>query len=129
MRDAWRLELKMAALQRTNLMLAGAGAVPVLLDMLGLELLNERVLSWHPGEPLDLPSHRRVATFILHDVDQLTPADQQALLQWLDLAAGRIRVISTTEEPLWARVTRGEFDEALYYRLNVVYLDLGAPAP
>jgi hypothetical protein len=106
--------------------MVGAGAIAVLLEMLGLELLNERILSWHPGEPLMLPSPRHAATFIIHDVDQLTPDQQGELLQWLDQAADRWRVISTSAEPLWPRVKTGAFDETLYYRLNVIYVDLAA---
>jgi hypothetical protein len=127
-RQEWRLELQIAGAQRANLLLVGTGAVPVLLEMLGLELLNERILSWHPGEALTLPSPRHPASFIIHDVDQLTADQQDELLQWLDQAAGRLRVISTTAEPLWTRVKNGSFDETLYYRLNVLYVDLDARA-
>ena len=33
------------------------------------------------------------------------------------------KVISTTPRPLLARVERGDFLEALYYRLNVITID------
>jgi hypothetical protein len=123
-RQEWRLELQIAGAQRTNLLLVGNGAIQVLLEMLGLELLNERILSWHPGEPLTLPSPRHAASFIIHDVDQLSTDQQSELLEWLDQAAGRVRVISTTSAPLWPRVKNGSFHETLYYRLNVLYVDL-----
>jgi Sigma-54 interaction domain len=125
-RTEWRLELQIAGMQRTNLLLVGAGTVPVLLEMLSVELLNERILSWHPGEPLTLPSPRHAATFILHEVNQLSAEGQRELLSWLDQASGRIRVISTAEQPLLPMVKSGAFDEALYYRLNIICVDLGA---
>ena len=124
--DDWRSELELAAAQRTNLLLVGTCVVSVLLEMLGLDLHNEAILSWRPGEPLELPSAGRAATFIIHDVDRLTRTDQQELLGWLSQTAGKIRVISTAHMPLWPQVTGGSFDENLYYRLNVVYVDLAA---
>jgi hypothetical protein len=125
-KDAWRAEIAMAASVRVNLLLVGIGAVPVLLEMLEGDLQNEAILSWRPGEFLELPSPGRPATFILHDVHELAASDQQELVRWLEQAAGCIRVISTTEEPLWPRVNAGSFDESLYYRLNMVYVDMRA---
>jgi transcriptional regulator of acetoin/glycerol metabolism len=52
--------------------------------------------------------------------------EQIRILQWLDEVAGHIRVVSTTTVPIFPRVTRGEFNEVLYYRLNVVYVDVGS---
>jgi Sigma-54 interaction domain len=125
--DDWRSELDLAAAERTNLLLVGTCVVSVLLEMLRLDLHNEAILSWRPGEPLELPTAARAATFIIHDIDQLTASDQQGLLRWLNETAGRVRVISTSHTPLWPRVKSGAFDDGLYYRLNIVYVDVSAP--
>jgi hypothetical protein len=61
----------------------------------------------------------RCCTLVLQDVAALGRLDQQLLHDWLD--DGR-QVISTTMHPLFPLVVRGCFDEALYYRLNVVRL-------
>jgi hypothetical protein len=124
--DDWRAELAMAATVRVNLLLVGTGAVPVLLEMLEKDLQTEAILSWRPGEQLELPTPGRPATFILHDVHELAASDQAELVRWLDEAAGWIRVIGTSEEPLWPHVKSGSFDETLYYRLNTVYVDMRA---
>jgi transcriptional regulator of aromatic amino acid metabolism len=61
---------------------------------------------------------------ILQDVGALTRADQHRLLDWLDDAAGRTQVVSTTPAPLWPRVQAGAFIDRLYYRLNTVCMDM-----
>jgi transcriptional regulator of acetoin/glycerol metabolism len=77
-------------------------------------------VTWRPGQPLELPAAGRATTLILHDVNQLTIAAQEAVLRWLDLSAGRIWVVSTSTEPLWPQVESGAFSDTLYYRLNIV---------
>jgi len=48
--------------------------------------------------------------------------EQAALSRWLD-ADGR-QVVSATTHPLFPLIARGLFDEALYYRLNVMRLSI-----
>jgi hypothetical protein len=69
----------------------------------------------------DLPTGD-VSGLILHDVDALTRDQQARLLQWIDGAPSRTQIVSTSESPLFFRVSGGLFSEALYYRLNVVLL-------
>jgi hypothetical protein len=61
---------------------------------------------------------------VIRDVAMLSSLDQGHLMRWLGEPGGR-HVISTTEEPLFPYVARGEFNEGLYYRLNVVLLRAG----
>ena len=118
-RGAYR-ELEIAGIQRTNLLLMGsAGAIRILLEMLRPKL-REPILTWRPGARLELPSPGLVGTLVLHDVNELTPYDQDRLLAWLDPTAGETRVVSTTAGPLWRRVKAGAFNDVLYYRLNAV---------
>lgn len=113
-------DLHMVRVKRTNLLVVGdPAATDAVLDELRLSA-RESIVSWRPGQPLDLPPPGRATTLLLHDVDQLTVAAQAAVLRWLDQSAGRIWVVSTTIEPLWPQVETGVFSDVLYYRLNIV---------
>jgi transcriptional regulator of acetoin/glycerol metabolism len=46
------------------------------------------------------------------------------MLEWLDQTASRIRVVSTSRTSLWPLLKSGAFDDALYYRLNTVCVDI-----
>ena len=108
-----------------NLLLVGtAGAFRMVLEMLWLEL-REPIVTWHPGQPLELPLSGRAATLVLHDVGELTYDDQHRVLRWLERSAGQIRVVSTSPASLWPRVKAGAFNETLYYRLNTVCVNMG----
>jgi DNA-binding NtrC family response regulator len=87
---------------------------------------EEPVASWCPGERLVLPPAARAGTMILKDVGALAPEDQHRLLDWLEAAAGRTQVVSTTPATLLPRVEAGTFIEQLYYRLNTVCVDMSA---
>jgi hypothetical protein len=63
---------------------------------------------------------------ILWNVAALTREDQRCLYEWLEVAAGRARVISTSREDLFPLVEAGTFLEMLYYRLNVLYFQFVA---
>jgi len=129
-REDWRVareahrNLQVAGMPRTNLLLVGnAGAIRIVLEMLWLEL-REPILTWRPGQRLNLPAPGQASTLVLHDVAQLTHDEQHDLLGWLDQTAGQIRVVSTTAASLWPRVKSGSFSDVLYYRLNTVYVDV-----
>ena len=118
-------DLQMVGTRRANLLLEGsAGAIRTALERLWPEA-REPILMWSPGQPLNLPSPGLPATLVLRDVSELTYVEQHRLLAWLDLADGRIRVVSTTAVPLWPRVSAGAFNDVLYYRLNTVCVDVG----
>ena len=72
--------------------------------------------------PLVLPPADQVGTIIVEDVGRLDRAAQMYLLEWLDGAVSRTRVIGTSTMPLLPMVAAGIFDGALYYRLNLVYV-------
>jgi sigma-54-interacting transcriptional regulator len=118
-------DLQMMGKRRSNLLLEGpAGPIRTALERLWLEP-REPILTWSPGQPLDLPPPGRAATMVLHDVSELTYVEQHRLLAWMDQVDGRIRVVSTTAVPLWPRVNAGAFNDVLYYRLNTVCVDVG----
>ena len=69
--------------------------------------------------PLELPTDG-CGTLVLRNVCALGRHEQAALLRWLGVE--RKQVVSTTAHPLFPLIARGLFDEALYYRLNAVFM-------
>ena len=70
------------------------------------------------------PSGDRPATLLVRSVSAFDQDQQHSLLDWLEAPGDRMQVISTTTEPLYPLVSRGVFLANLYYRLNVVLLDV-----
>jgi hypothetical protein len=72
-----------------------------------------------------LPAGR--GTLILDHLDALGREEQEKLLTWLDdpQHAGT-QVISLTPARLYTSVQHQTFLNALYYRLNVIYLEVGS---
>lgn len=131
-REDWRLaraahlDWQAMGMPRVNLLLIGTDAViRQVLETLLLEL-REPIAHWCPGEPLVLPMVTRTGTMILHDVGALRLDEQRRLLTWLERAAGRTQIVSTTTALLLPRVQAGAFVDTLYYRLNTVCLDVTA---
>ena len=73
--------------------------------------------------PLDLPTAS--GTIVLDDVDALSREEQDGLLRWLDAAqCTGSQTIALTTVPLYGQVQAGVFLDTLYYRLNVVHLQI-----
>jgi hypothetical protein len=65
-------------------------------------------------------------TLMLDDVEALDGQQQETLLQWLDeYSHTAMQVISLTPAALYTHVQAGTFLHALYYRLNVIYVEVG----
>ena len=77
-----------------------------------------------PHAPFALPS--QCGALVLQNVAALSRQEQAELLRWLENSTVRTQVVSTTVQPLFPLVDRGLFDEALYYRLNVILLCVGS---
>jgi sigma54-dependent transcription regulator len=111
--------------QRLNVLLEG----PAIATNAVLRLLQPHLpepIRWHqPQRALTLPSVETGA-LILKDVTALSLDDQRRLLDWIVRTGSQTQIVSTTDRPLFALVTRGLFDEALYYRLNLMLLHLGS---
>ena len=85
-----------------------------------------RPVVWKPPHgPVALPSGE-CGALVLQNVEALSRSEQTELLRWLENATDRKQVVSTTVQPLFPLVERGLFDEALYYRLNVMLLSVDA---
>ena len=116
------------ALLRTahaNPLLVGAEAAVVdILDGLRPSC-RQPVETCEVGSFLALSPPSQTGTLILRDVGNLTQEGQRRLMKWLDdNVHDRIQVITTNAAALWPQVRDGAFTEALYYRLNVIYIDL-----
>jgi len=74
------------------------------------------------GAPFQVPPGE-VGALILEDVGGLGAEEQARLLAWIDLRP-LTQIVSTTAYPLFAFVTRGGFDASLYYRLNIILVEV-----
>jgi transcriptional regulator of aromatic amino acid metabolism len=75
------------------------------------------------GGPVPQPPE---GTLVLFEVARLNKTQQTQLLHWLDQINERlqVQVVSTSSEPLFPLVQSGAFLADLYYKLNVVLIDL-----
>jgi hypothetical protein len=117
-------ELFLVGMARLNVLVAGNADMVRLVLQTQMPTLMKPVVRWSPGEPFVLPAVERTGTLILHEVGALSLHDQLQLLEWSAGAMRRTQVISTTSTPLLPRVCARGFIDALYYRLNTIYLDL-----
>ena len=62
--------------------------------------------------------------WIISAVEHMSAAQQQRMLHWLDQLEAPVQVVCTTLEPMFTLVLAGGFLSDLYYRLNVVLLDV-----
>lgn len=107
-----------------------AGA-PAAIDAALAELtphLQVPVNVFEPEKERSIPAQTD-GTLVLVEVSALNREQQVELLEWLDAYAQRqhVQVVSTTSRALFSLVERGEFLAQLYYRLNVLRLDLEPP--
>jgi hypothetical protein len=112
---------------RSNLLLAGSlSSTDAMLVALKPHLRAPlRQCTPKTGVPVPQP---REGTLVLLEVDRLDVKQQAQLLTWLDRfdERGRVQVVSTTSAPLFSLVETGAFLASLYYRLNVVRMDVTA---
>jgi hypothetical protein len=124
MARAAHMDLYLTNMRRVNLLVTGTDAeVGDALTRLRPNL-RQPIQTWTPADPLELPSPAQSGTLIVRDIEALPPADQIRLLTWLEMSGGRTQVVSTTTSPLLPLVEAGVFHDTLYYRLNVVCVDL-----
>lgn len=90
--------------------------------------LGGPVRRWQPEAERPLPDGS-TGTLIVEQVPSCSPAQQEALLAWLDEAGRDVRIVCTAQQPMRDLVRHGFFLARLYYRLNTVYLDLSAAPP
>jgi hypothetical protein len=65
-----------------------------------------------------------VQDLVVRDVERLTPDGQEQLVDWLNGPGFHTRIVATSGKSLYPMVERGEFSDALYYRINMIILRL-----
>lgn len=117
-------DLNLARINRTNLLVVGTELlVSSLVSSLLADANSHTTIRCRDGLRLP-PTSSQSRTVVLREVDALKNEEQLRLLDWVDSASTRIQVVSTASAPLLRRVEAGAFDARLYYRLNIVYIDL-----
>jgi hypothetical protein len=106
-----------------NVLLEGPPACTEAVLHLLKPYLDKPVTLKRSGAPLELNTSKGGA-LVMHDIGGFSGVEQGRLLGWLDDPQSRAQVVCTTTEPLFPLVARGLFDERLYYRLNVILLQL-----
>lgn len=129
--EAWRLaqrahvNLLVMGVPRFERRLKAAAGMRHFVEAL-LPDMPKPLASWSPGERLILPPVGSVQTLILHDVGLLGPSDQMRVLDWSECTEGDTRIVSTTPDSLLPRIRSGQFLASLYYRLNIICVNLAA---
>jgi hypothetical protein len=115
---------RVAPVLRANVLVVGPDDVlKHLLDAV-LPSLREPISRLAPRHSALLPAAGECATLIIENVGALPLHDQQHLFDWLTATVGRTQIVSTTASTLLPLVESGAFVEALYYRLNIICIDM-----
>jgi Sigma-54 interaction domain len=107
---------------RHNVLLEGSEPSTLAVLRLLEPHLPEPVIRKGRGSPLQLPDDD-IGALILEEVCDLSGDEQARLLAWID-GRCQTQVVSTTAGPLFERIAQGLFDASLYYRLNVIVVEL-----
>ena len=108
---------------RHNVLLEGPLACTEAVLHLLKPYLDKPLMLNRSGAPLELRSSKGGA-LVMRDIGSFSGAEQDRILAWLDDPTSRAQVVCTTAEPLFPLVERGLFDATLYYRLNILLLQL-----
>ena len=106
---------------RHNVLLEGSEASTLALLRLLQPHLPAPVIRRGQGASLQVTGD--VGALILEDVGGLSAEEQARLLAWIDCRP-LTQIVSTSARPLFAFVRRGGFDASLYYRLNVILVEV-----
>lgn len=123
--DCFEEDIRYARAARANLLLVGTdAAIAAMLPQAVADNADAHVIACHSGRLQldDIPAG--AGTIVFRDVDTLTAFEQGELFNWIQSAGLRKHVVSTASAPLLPLVEAGDFDAALYYRLNIVYCAL-----
>jgi hypothetical protein len=118
-------EVEFARTAKANVLVVGPdGEVTDLLTLLVPDGDPDIMIRCRSGLVRIPPPSARIGVIVFRDVDSLTLEQQRQLSEWLNASPLRRQVISTASTPLLPKVETGQFSDALYYRLNTVYIDL-----
>ncbi len=116
-------ELLRLSSAQTNLLLEGEESQVETMLTAVVPSLPRPVTTW--GGSASLPTLRE-GTLIVPLVNRFDDDQQRQLLHWIEDTGGTVRVIATTPGSLFRLVQRGMFLDALYYRLNIIRVELAA---
>jgi hypothetical protein len=120
--DSFALFARTVKEARPNVMLVGAPAAASRIVGALSSDLRRRIVEGCATQPEAWP--RDGASTVLRDVEALSLAQQQHLIEWLDEQPRRTHLIAVVGRSLYPEVKRGRFLESLFYRLNVLQLRL-----
>ena len=120
------LAIVMSPLEWRSVVACGVNVLIEAKDAVSQQLVS--VLSQHLRKPIHMwsggPIPRRSATLVIRNTATLSIGAQNAILEWLTVIGEQRRVISTSSSPLFPLVKKGRFSAHLYYRLNIIKVDL-----
>ena len=120
--DSFALFARTVKEARPNVMLVGApAAASRMVGALSIDL-RRRIVEGRATEPEAWP--RDGASTFLRDIEALSLAQQQHLIEWLDEQPHRTHLIAVVGRSLYPDVKQGRFLDSLFYRLNVLQLRL-----
>lgn len=105
---------------RTNVLLEGEKSRIRQIIFCLASQVPRRTSWWQPGSDWPAAPH----TIIIENVDALGQTDQCELFERLTRHPAGVQIVSTCSGSLYSAVRRGEFHSPLYYRLNMVRIDL-----
>lgn len=118
-------DLDFARAYGANVLLVGAEPTLTELVCSLWSTFDEPIMIRRSGDPLQLPAvSEAIGALIVHGIETLTDREQRELKDWLVVRNGRTQVVSTASASLLPMVEAGAFNDSLYYRLNVVCIDL-----
>ncbi len=113
----------LAATVHANLLLVGSSSeTAVMLDALGPHFRGP-IWRYTPKAGVVLPEPA-AGTLIVLEVDRLDAKQQEQMLRWIHQPRRHAQVVCTSSDSLFRLVEAGDFLAELYYRLNVVLLDI-----
>lgn len=119
--ELW-LEWEIVTTAHHNLLLVGlSDATEAMLGALK-RYLRQPLTVWTPTTGVAVPDPRE-GTLVLVEVARLDRDQQSQLFRWLRFHE-QVQVVSTTSEPLFSLVENSTFSADLYYRLNIVRMEL-----
>jgi hypothetical protein len=86
-----------------------------------LPLCRRPVQAWPRHAPP--PAAPDGGTFLVRDLQALSLHEQRNLLAWLNERLARVQMVGVTQSALFPLVDGAGFLDALYYRLNTLYID------
>ena len=118
-----RCDWELAATVYANLLLVGsASETAVMLDALGPHFRGP-IWRYTPKPGVALPEPAG-GTLIVLEVNRLDSKQQEQMLRWIHQPRRHAQVVCTSSGSLFGLVEAGDFVAELYYRLNIVLLDV-----